>query len=86
MSDNPKPVSQTAVEMLLAEDPEVPWTGPDGLFQLAATEIRRLRDALQEASELIEGYADADHNGSGFVPNNAMRARQVIADALHNAP
>ena len=70
------------VTLLRAEDPDTPWTGRNGLFQKAASEIERLRAALGEVAELIEGYADADHNGHSFVPNNAMRAQQIIAEAL----
>lgn len=70
------------VTLLRAEDPDTPWTGPDGLFQRAAAEIEQLKAALREVGELIAGYADADHNGHTFVPNKAMRAQQVIAEAL----
>lgn len=80
--DHQKRASQTIVALLRAEDPDTRWTGQDGLFQRAAAEIERLMAVLGEVAELIEVYADADHNGNSFTPNNAMCARQVIAEAL----
>lgn len=38
--------------------------------------------ALHEAAEALEQYQDADHNGVSFVPNEAMRALQVVREAL----
>lgn len=66
--------------LLLSEDSESPWCGPDGLFQKAAAEITRLRDALREASDLIDGYVDIDGND---LPNSAMRAQQLIAEVIN---
>lgn len=40
---------------------------------------------LQEISATLEPHEDADHNGAGFVPNAAMRARQAIAEAVRKA-
>ena len=45
-------------------------------------EVRALRYALADVRELIDGYVDADHNGNSFIPNDAMRAQQIIDEAL----
>lgn len=42
-------------------------------------------DALHEAAEVLERYQDADHNGSGFVPNDVMRALQEVRAAIARA-
>ena len=54
------------------------------IYQLdrAARTIESLRDTLQYVAELIDEYVDADHNGNSFVPNAAMRAVQLIDEAL----
>ena len=44
--------------------------------------VRALRYALEDVRVLIDCYADADHNGSSFIPNDAMRAVQIIDEAL----
>ena len=71
------------VRLLREGDPNVKWCGDGGLFNRAADEIEKLRDALRDVSDLIEGYVDiSDHGPLGPIPNNAMRAQQVIDEAL----
>ena len=46
-------------------------------------EIDRLRQALIEVRELIEGYVDVNDGSDGTpVANNAMRAVQIIDDVV----
>jgi hypothetical protein len=42
----------------------------------------RLLIALHKVRELIDGYVDVDDCGNVPVPNNAMRAVQVIDEAI----
>lgn len=54
----------------------------DRLARLSA-EIQKLRDALLDVSDLIDGYVDIVDGPEGAqLPNNAMRAQQVIDEAL----
>jgi len=41
-----------------------------------------LRHALEEVRELIDGYVDVKDGDNGPVANNAMRAVQLIDEAL----
>lgn len=41
--------------------------------------------ALHEAEEVLTQYEDADHDGAGFVPNSAMRARMEVSAAIAKA-
>jgi hypothetical protein len=38
--------------------------------------------AMHEALEYLDGYADADHNGSTFVPNDAMKLSLELQEAV----
>lgn len=44
--------------------------------------IVRLRAALEEVRDLIDGYVDVRDGADGPLPNDAMRAQQVIDEAL----
>lgn len=44
--------------------------------------IEKLRDALEEVRELIDGYVDIRDGENGPLPNNAMLAQQIIDEAL----
>lgn len=70
------------LELLRSENEDVEWCGPNGLFQRGAKEIERLRAALDEVQELIGGYVDIRDGDNGPMPNDAMRAVQVIDAAL----
>jgi hypothetical protein len=37
---------------------------------------------LREARELLEDYVDADHNGICYIPNAAMQADALLAEAI----
>lgn len=71
------------VRLLREGDPNVKWCGDGGLFNRAADEIEKLRDALRDVSDLIEGYIDIVDGPEGKqLPNDAMRAQQLIDEAL----
>lgn len=57
----------------------------DELARLNA-EIRALRYVLEDVRELIEGYEDIldGSEETGPIPNKAMRAVQLIDEALGN--
>jgi hypothetical protein len=53
-----------------------------GVMKRAAFIIDEMRDALAECREYFDSRADADHNGSTFVANDAMVLVQTIDAAL----
>ena len=75
--------SDELLGLLRTESIDVEWCGPRGLFKRAADEIEKLRFALMDVSELIDGYVDIVDGPEGAqLPNDAMRAQQVIDEAL----
>ena len=76
--------SDELLGLLRSECVDVPWTGPAGLFKRAADEIEKLRFALLDVSELIDGYVDIcdGDEETGPRPNDAMKAQQIIDEAL----
>ena len=71
------------VRLLRESNPNVKWCGEGGLFQRAADEIAKLRNALMDVSELLDGYVDIVDGPEGKpLANKAMQAQQLIAEAL----
>lgn len=64
----------------LATPPEYELTSEQERALEDAAEIERLRQALIDVRELIDGYVDVSWEGTG--PNDAMRATQIIDEAL----
>lgn len=58
----------------------------DALLIASAPTIKAERDAmlslLKDASEVLKDYEDADHNGSSYVPNAAMRLKTEIDELI----
>ena len=56
------------------------------ITQLACAEDakRRMAEALTECEEYFDSRADADHNGSRFVPNAEMRMLNTVRSAMYD--
>ncbi len=75
----------TLIRQLSEVDCDAQWTGENGLFERAARKIKQLRDTLIDVAELIDGYVDiVDGPEGNQLPNDAMRAVQLIDEALGN--
>ncbi len=73
------------IRQLSEVDIDEPWCGEGGLFDRAAKTIEQLRDTLMDVAELIDGYVDiVDGPEGNQLPNDAMRAVQLIDEALGN--
>lgn len=50
------------------------------------TERDEIVELLEELDDFLEGYEDADHNGTSFVPNEAMSLRVRVREILARVP
>jgi hypothetical protein len=48
-------------------------------------EIAKLRDVLDECKDYFDNRADADHDETGFVPNEEMKLLSIVRSALEKA-
>lgn len=70
------------VTQLHAADPDVRWTGTDGLMQQAANEIERLQGLLRDAHGAIVSAIATEDGLDGDEGNTMLREIEAVVPSL----